>query len=102
MTFVLVERSTGKQVDRASTISELEAAKHSLSARTERPLDSWTVLPLADFNAFKAEEPTDAELLQGELSAYLGGLQVTPEQALRAAAQFAREHLAEVAALITD
>ena len=102
MTFVLVERSTGKQVDRASTMSELEAAKHSLSARTERPIDFWTILPLADFNAFNAEEPSEAELLQGELSAHLGGLQVTPEQALQAAIRFAREHLAEVAALVAD
>lgn len=55
MTFVLVDKSNGKKVDHASTMSELEAAKHSQAARSGRSLDSWTIMPIADFNAFKAE-----------------------------------------------
>jgi hypothetical protein len=61
VTFVLVDTKTGQQVDRASTMSELEAAKHSLSERQERPIESWTIMLLADFNAFKAEPAVPGE-----------------------------------------
>lgn len=52
--YALVEVSTGKQVDRASTQSELEAAKHSLHARTGRPLDDFKIMDVRDLNAFNA------------------------------------------------
>ncbi len=57
MTFVLVDTRSGDMVDRASSMSELEAMKHSLPERTERPVEAWTIMPIADFNAFVASSP---------------------------------------------
>ncbi len=54
--YALVDVKTGQQIDRASTQSELEAAKHSQHARTGRSLESWTIMDVRDLNAFRAAD----------------------------------------------
>ncbi len=54
--YALVDVRTGQPIDRASTQSELEAAKHSQHARTGRPLDDFKVMDVRDLNAFRAAD----------------------------------------------